>query len=63
MRKKICKKCGKELDMDYKNDLCENCSIKKTNKVKKIFKGILSGGAVACSAVIFFVNWGKKGKL
>lgn len=63
MKKKMCKNCGKELNLDHKSDLCENCSIKKTNKIKKVAKGIGSGVITLGSFAIFVATRGRKGKL
>ena len=59
MKNKVCKKCGKKLDANYKKDKCENCLIKKISKVKRIIRGIGVGTAGLCSIISFLRN--KKG--
>lgn len=56
MKNRICKKCGKELDEDYKKKKCENCLIKASNKFKNVLKGV----GIGVSAICLIVGLNKK---
>ena len=56
MKSRVCKKCGKELDKDYKSKKCENCLIKESNKVRRFFKGFGKGVVGLGSLILIFYN-------
>ena len=56
MKNKVCKKCGKKLDANYKKNKCENCLIKKISKVKRIINVIGVGATGLCSIILFLRN-------
>lgn len=48
MESKICKKCGKELPINYKGKYCEHCTAVRAEKTKK---GLLATVALAALAI------------
>ncbi len=54
---KFCKKCGKEIPLSSKENLCENCQNKRFGIVRKVGAGVLS----MCAVVLAVVTKGKSG--
>ena len=42
MTNKFCSRCGKPLEENDKRKICTHCMLKKSEKIKKVFKGALS---------------------
>jgi len=54
---KYCKKCGKELPIGNKKNLCENCQNKANGVIRKIGEGAL----FVASLALYVITKGKFG--
>ena len=46
MENKTCKKCGKELSIDWKDKLCEDCRKKRKDFINKVYIGLGIAGVI-----------------
>ena len=58
---KYCKKCGKEIPQNSKNDSCENCQNKKNGTIRKIGEGILGGLGLIITVGLIVIGKGNFG--
>jgi len=58
---KYCKKCGKEISENSKNDLCEYHQNEENAKIRKIGEGILGGLGLIITVGLIVIGKGKFG--
>lgn len=56
MENKICKKCGKELPINYKGKYCEHCTAVRAENTKKGLLAVLAFAALAVPAALTVAN-------
>jgi len=58
---KFCKKCGKEIPLESKKNICENCQNERNGKLRKFGQGALAVGGTVLSVALVVVTKGKIG--